>query len=176
MKLSGKQIAATSPVWRYVVPVKESLNLDNVSLIRKIARILTPTQVSSVGERIQLAVKGTKEERFILIRDGARLVSSAVLTSPKLTEAEVEYFASMKNVSDTVLRDIARNHKFMKNYSVIRNLTNNPRTPLDLSLTLVNHLLIGDLKNLSANKNVADTLRKLAFKRHKDKTETKKGC
>src|SRR5579859_7179115 len=141
---------------------------ERLTSFQKIARM-------SVRERIQLAVKGTKEERFILIRDGARLVSSAVLNSPKLTEAEVEYFASMKNVSDTVLREISRNHKFMKNYNVIRNLTSNPRTPLDLSLTLVNHLLVGDLKNLSSNKNIADTLRKLALKRFKDKTDTKRG-
>ena len=110
-----------------------------------------------------------------MVRDGARLVSNAVLTSPKLTDAEVEQFATMKNVSDTVLREIARNHKFMKNYSVIRNLANNPRTPLDLSLTLVNHLMVGDLKHLSNNKNVADTLRRLALKRFKDKTEVKRG-
>ena len=141
---------------------------ERLTSFQKIARM-------SVRERIQLAVKGTKEERFILIRDGARLVSSAVLNSPKLSEAEVEYFASMKNVSDTVLREISRNHKFMKNYNVIRNLTSNPRCPLDLSLTLVNHLLVGDLKNLSSNKNIADTLRKLALKRFKDKTETKRG-
>jgi|SRR5579859_484257 len=141
---------------------------ERLTSFQKIARM-------GVRERIQLAVKGTKEERFILIRDGARLVSSAVLNSPKLTEAEVEYFSSMKNVSDTVLREIARNHKFIKNYNVIRNLTSNPRTPLDLSLTLVNHLLVGDLKNLSSNKNVADTVRKLALKRFKDKTETKRG-
>ena len=140
---------------------------ERLTSFQKIARM-------SVRERIQLAVKGSKEERFILIRDGARLVSSAVLNSPKLSEAEVEYFASMKNVSDTVLREISRNHKFMKNYNVIRNLTSNPRCPLDLSLTLVNHLLVGDLKNLSSNKNVADTLRKLALKRFKDKTETKR--
>jgi hypothetical protein len=149
--------------------VREAQNKsrERLTSFQKIARM-------GVRERIQLAVKGSKEERFILIRDGARLVSSAVLTSPKLTEPEVEQFAFMKNVSDTVLREIARNHKFMKNYNVVRNLANNPRTPLDISLTLVNHLMIGDLKNLSSNKNVADTLRKLAFKRFKDKTEMKK--
>jgi hypothetical protein len=141
---------------------------ERLTSFQKIARM-------GVRERIQLAVKGTKEERFILIRDGARLVSSGVLNSPKLTEAEVEQFANMKNVSDTVLREISRNHKFMKNYNVIRNLVNNPRSPLDLSLALINHLLVGDLKSLSSNKNVPDTLRKLALKRFKDKTETKRG-
>jgi hypothetical protein len=141
---------------------------ERLTSFQKIARM-------GVRERIQLAVKGTKEERFILVRDGARLVSSAVLNSPKLTEPEVEAFAAMKNVSDNVLREIARNHKFIKNYNVIRNLTNNPRTPLDLGLTLVNHLMVGDLKSLSNNKNVAETLRKLALKRFRDKTEAKKG-
>jgi len=141
---------------------------ERLTTFQKIARM-------GVRDRIILAGKGTKEERFILIRDGARLVTSAVLHSPKVTEAEVEYFASMKNVSDNVLREISRNHKFMKNYNVIRNLTSNPRTPVDLSLTLVNHLMIGDLKSLSGNKNVADTLRKVALKRFKDRTETKRG-
>jgi hypothetical protein len=141
---------------------------ERLTTFQKIARM-------GVRDRIILAGKGTKEERFILIRDGARLVTSAVLHSPKLTEAEVEYFATMKNVSDNVLREISRNHKFMKNYNVIRNLTNNPRTPVDLSLTLVNHLMVGDLKSLSGNKNVADTLRKVAVKRFKDRTETKRG-
>ena len=141
---------------------------ERLTTFQKIARM-------GVRDRIILAGKGTKEERFILIRDGARLVTSAVLHSPKLTEAEVESFASMKNVSDNVLREIGRSRQFMKNYNVIRNLANNPRTPIDLSLTLVNHLMIGDLKSLSGNKNVADSLRKLALKRFKDRTETKRG-
>jgi hypothetical protein len=76
-------------------------------------------------------------------------------------------------VQEGVLRDIARNHKFIKNYGVIRNLVSNPRCPLDLSLTLMNHLMVNDLKILSNNKNIPDTLRKLAYKRFKEKTEKK---
>ena len=136
---------------------------ERVSTLQKIARL-------SVGDRVQLAMKGNKEERFILIRDGSKVVSSAVLQSPKLSDAEVETFAAMKNVQESVLRDIARTRKFMKNYAVIRCLVNNPRCPLDLSLNLMNHLLVGDLKGLSMNKNVPDTLRKLALKSFKQKS------
>jgi hypothetical protein len=96
-----------------------------------------------------------------------------VLQSPKVSDPEIEMFASMKNVQEGVLRDIARNHKFIKNYGVIRNLVSNPRCPLDLSLTLMNHLMVNDLKILSNNKNIPDTLRKLAYKRFKEKTEKK---
>jgi hypothetical protein len=130
---------------------------ERESVVQKVARL-------SVGERVLLAMKGNKDERFILIRDGARVVSSAVLESPKLTDSEVETFAGMKNVSESVLRGITMKRKFMKNYNVVRILTMNPRCPIDVSIPLLSHLLTTDLKNLSMNKNVADTVRKMAFK------------
>lgn len=144
----------------------ESASRERISALQKIGRM-------GVSQRIQLAIKGSKEERFILVRDGSKLVSQAVLQSPKVSDAEVETFASMKNVQEGVLRDIARNHKFIKNYGVIRNLVSNPRCPLDLSLGLMNHLMLNDLKSISNNKNIPDTLRKLALKRFKEKTEKK---
>lgn len=141
----------------------EAKSRDRTSTLQKISKL-------KVGDRVQLAMKGSKDERFILIRDGSKVVSSAVLQSPKLSDAEVETFAGMKNVQESVLRDIARGKKFMKNYSVIRALVNNPRCPLDIGLTLLNHLLVNDLKTLSMNKNVPDTLRKLGLRKFKEKS------
>jgi hypothetical protein len=123
-----------------------------------------------VGERVKLAMLGNKEERAILIRDGSKVVSSAVLASPKLSDSEVETIAGMKNVQQSVLRDIQRNRKFMKNYNVVKNLINNPRCPLDLSLTMVKNLQVNDLKFLSMNKNVPETLKKVALKNFKEKS------
>src|SRR6185369_7127942 len=91
----------------------------------------------NASERVKIAFIGGKEERAILIRDGARVVQNAVLASPKLTDPEVETFAAQKNVSENVLREIARSRRFMKNYSVVRNLVLNPKTPLDVSMPLV---------------------------------------
>jgi hypothetical protein len=124
-----------------------------------------------VKGRIQLALKGNKEERSILIRDGTKVVSLAVLEAPKLSDGEVEKFASQKNVLEAVLRQIPLKRRFMKNYIVVRNLVANPRTPLDLGLGLMKNLLIADLKNLSANKEVSETVRKLALKMYKQKLE-----
>lgn len=123
----------------------------------------------NVAERVKQGFLGSKEERAILIRDGARIVQNAVLASPKIGEAEVETFAAAKNVSENVLREIARNRRFIKIYGVVRNLACNPRCPLDLSLTLVKNLLVADLKTLQGNKNVPETLRKVATKLYKDK-------
>ena len=140
---------------------------ERISTLQKIARL-------TVGERIQLGMKGSREERFVLIRDGSKLVSAAVLESPKLTDQEVEMFAAMKNVQESVLRGIAGKRKFMKLYAVMRALVNNPRCPLDVSLPLMKNLLPPDLKAVSMNKNVSDTLRKLAAKMHHEKTQNKK--
>jgi hypothetical protein len=124
-----------------------------------------------VKGRIQLALKGNKEERSLLIRDGTKVVALAVLEAPKLSDGEVEKYASQKNVLEAVLRQIPLKRRFMKNYKVVRNLVGNPRTPLDLGLGLMKNLLIADLKNLSGNKEVSETIRKLALKMYKQKLE-----
>lgn len=124
-----------------------------------------------VKGRIQLALKGSKEERGILIRDGTKVVCLAVLEAPKLSDGEVEKFASQKNVLEAVLRQIPLKRRFMKNYKVVRNLVANPRTPLDLGLGLMKNLLAADLKNISANKEVSETIRKLALKMFKQKED-----
>ena len=135
----------------------------NLSLIQRIAKM-------NAAERVRTAFNGSRDERMILVRDGAKIVQSSVLASPKLTESEVESFASATNVSENVLREIARSRRFMKNYNVGRNLTNNPKCPLDLSLTLVRNLMVYDLKTLRHSKNVPDTLRRVAAELYREKT------
>jgi hypothetical protein len=140
----------------------------HMSPLQRISRL-------TVGERVQLAMKGNKEERYLLVRDGSKVVSSAVLESPKLTDQEIEMFASLKNVQESVLRGIAGKRKFMKTYGVLRALANNPRCPLDVQITIVKNLLNNDLRTLSMNKNVSDTVRKVALKMFKERTEKKGG-
>jgi hypothetical protein len=164
-----EQVTAVPPVTHAPARViaaltKKGKDEERMSPLQKISRM-------RVGERVQLAMKGSREERFILIRDGSKVVSSAVLESPKVTDQEVETFASMKNVQESVLRGIAAKRKFMKMYSVVRALANNPRCPLDVQLTIIKNLLNNDLRGLSTNKNVSDTARKVAGKLFRDRTE-----
>jgi hypothetical protein len=127
-----------------------------------------------VKGRIHLAIRGTKEERSILIRDGTKLVALAVLDSPKISDPEVEGFAQQKNVLEAVLRAIPMKRRYAKNYAIMRNLVYNPRTPLDVSLGLMKGLLVHDLKNLSGNKEVSETIRKLALRMFRQKSQEKK--
>ena len=102
------------------------------------------------------------------------MVALAVLESPKVTDGEVEMFASQKNVLESLLRGISMKRRFIKSYPIVRNLVSNPRTPLDVSLALMKNLLIHDLKNLSENKDISDTVRKLAAKMFKQKRDSGK--
>lgn len=121
----------------------------------------------TVVQRLTLALKGGREERMLLIRDPNKLVQKSVMQSPRLTDTEVESFAGMANLSAEVLRLISLNRLFMKNYTVVRNLVFNPKTPLDISLHLFSRLTITDLVKLAANKNVPDTVRSMAQKLHR---------
>jgi len=136
------------------------------SVLQKISKL-------DIRGRITLAMRGTKEERSILIRDSTKLVALAVLDSPKVSDGEVEKIALQKNVLEAVLRAIPMRRRYAKNYNITRNLVQNPRTPLDLSLGLMKNLLIHDLKNLSGNKEVSDTIRKVALRMFKQKVEKK---
>ena len=118
----------------------------------------------TVAERVQFAIKGGSEARRTLIRDANKVVQRAVLQSPRLTDQDVEAFAQMSSLTDEVLRLIAKNRNFRKNYVVIRNLMNNPKTPLDVSLHMLPMLNAMDLKKLCINKNIPETLRSTANK------------
>ncbi len=137
------------------------------TLIQRLAKM-------SVAQRVQFAMKGGPEARRTLVRDSNKVVQRAVLQSPRLTDQEVEAFAAMSSLTDEILRLIAGNRVFRKNYSVVRNLINNPKTPLDVSLHMLPMLNAIDLKRLTTNKNVPETLRTTAFKLQRTRSDLKK--
>ncbi len=136
------------------------------TLLQKISRM-------TVSQRVQYAMKGGSEARRTLIRDSNKVVQRAVLQSPRLTDQEVESYASMANLTDEILRLIANNRNFRKNYVVVRNLMNNAKTPLDVSLHMLPILNAVDLKKLTMNKNVPETLRTSATKLQRTRADQK---
>jgi hypothetical protein len=126
-----------------------------------------------VAERMKAAMKGTKSERAILVRDPNKLVSAAVLSSPKLTDSEVENFAKLANVSEEVLRTIGTNRGWTKNYGVVAALTRNPKTPLAISMRFVQRLTDRDLKMIALDRNLQEPLKLAVRKRLSDANEKK---
>lgn len=118
----------------------------------------------TVSEKIKAAMRGAREERTILIRDPNKLVSLAVLSSPKVNEREIESYAKMANVSEDVLRVIGTTRAWTKSYSVVRSLAFNPKSPIAVSLTLVSRLVEKDVRMLSLDRNIAEPVKILARK------------
>jgi len=111
-----------------------------------------------VPDKIKLAMTGDKEARSILIKDSNKQVQDAVLDSPRISDMEIVAIANSRNVPDEMLRKIAVNRQWMKNYQVRLGLVNNPKTPLPMGLKIIGTLMLADLKRLSKNKGVSNVL------------------
>lgn len=131
---------------------------DQQSITQKLALL-------GVADRMKAAMKGSKSERAILIRDPNKLVSAAVLSSPKLSQSEVENFAKLANVSEEILRTIGMNRGWTKNYGVVAALTKNPKTPLAVALRFVQRLNDRDLKMIALDRNLQEPLKLAVRKR-----------
>lgn len=139
---------------------------ERVSMLNRVMKM-------GMKDRIKLGMKGDREARNILIRDPNRIVASAVINNPRLTEQEVETISAMRTVPEDVLRQIAMNRTWARNYTVMQNLAKNPRTPIGNSMAIMNRMQIRDLLALSKNKNVPEAVRRHALRLSKSRSGDK---
>ena len=142
----------------FVEDEEEHTEADRESIVQKLAQM-------SFTDRLKAAMKGTKEMRAILIRDPNKMISAAVLSSPKVTDSEAAGFARMASVSEDILRAIGHNRAWMKNYGVALGLARNPKTPVAMSLNLLARLQDRDVQAISVDRNVPEPLRIAARKK-----------
>ena len=133
----------------------DEVSSERISVLNRIMRM-------GVKDRLKTAMKGDREVRNILIRDPNRLISQAVIQNPKITEQEIEKISTMKTVPEDVLRQVATNKKFARNYVIIHNLAKNPRTPIGNAMSILTRLQLRDLIAINKNRNVPDAVRRHA--------------
>lgn len=126
------------------------------------AALLSRIGSLTVRQKIQLALMGPREARAALIRDTNKEVARGVLASPKLTQNEVESFASMRTVTEEVLRHIAISKAWTKSYTVVHNLVKNPKTPPMISQRLLMRLQTRDLTMIARDRGISETVRRNA--------------
>jgi len=129
--------------------------LERAGATERLARL-------SVVDRLKVAMWGTREERTILVRDHNRIIAAAVLSNPRVNDAEIEAFARMPNVSEDVLRTIGNTRAWVKHYGVVQALTRNPKTPIAVSLALLPRLIERDVRLITADRNVPEAVRVVA--------------
>jgi 2,3-bisphosphoglycerate-independent phosphoglycerate mutase len=129
------------------------------AFIQESRSLLQQIQSMTVSEKVKFALHAGKDARSILIRDTNEQVAMAVLNSPKITEEEILQIAQSRNISDNILRAIAKNRDWTKKYPISIALVNNPKTPIGVSLNFLPTLKKKDLMALAKNRNVGEALR-----------------
>ena len=127
----------------------------------------------SVAQKIRLALVGDANARKLLIRDPKKMVSLAVLKSPRLTDGEIRIYATNKTVADEVISTIARNRTWTRDYAVRKALVMNPKTSLQLAMGFLRTLTAKDIKAVSKSREVSGTMARSA-KQYLTKLEAKK--
>lgn len=128
----------------------------------------------TVSQKVRCATLGSAAERLLLVRDSNRLVAAAAAKSPLLKENEAAQISASRAVSEDVLRILAMNRDFTRNYQVKLNLVSNPRTPFTFSSRLVPLLRDSELKMLSKSKNVSGAIA-TAVKQQLEKKQKRSG-
>lgn len=141
-------------------PEVEAVVLQDTKNLSLFSKIL----LMSVSDKVKLAFKGGKTERTILVRDHNKLVCSAVMRNPRMTNQEAEAIAALRNVEDEVLRLISMRREWMAKYPIIAALVRNPKTPIGVVLPLINRLTLKDLKFLKDDKGIPETVRAMIRK------------
>jgi hypothetical protein len=127
----------------------------------------------SVAEKVMVAFRGDRTARMLLVRDRNRLISSAVMRNPRMSEQEAEAIASMRNVEEEVLRLLGMRRDWMSKYNIMWTLVRNPKTPLGVVLPFVNRLTLRELKSLKDDRSVQQGVRDLARKTYLMRTQKK---
>lgn len=129
---------------------------------REIKDVFVRLTMMTTYQRIMRALKGSREERLILVRERNLLVVRAVMMSPKLTESDVEQIAASRSANEEALRMIGMGRRWLRRYGVIRNLVFNPKSPTTIVLRLLGHLTNKDLAQVIRDRNVPGTVRRMA--------------
>jgi hypothetical protein len=160
-----EQIAANAQAVINAERLEGDASPERISLIRRI-------MFMTVKDRVRLGIKGDRETRGILVRDANRIVATAVMHNPRLTDHEVENIAAMRTVAEEVLRIIGMNRAWARSYPIIHNLVRNPRTPMATAVQILSRIRTKDLKSITMNRNVSEAVRRQAYRLSEMRTPT----
>jgi hypothetical protein len=118
------------------------------------ANLFALIQNMKVIDKVRLARFGNKEARSLLMRDRNRIVATAAIRSPKITDNEVIAAAQSRSVSDDVLRVISNTREWTRIYQVQLALTTNPKAPLASAIKFLNYLTDRDLRAIMRSRDV----------------------
>ena len=133
---------------------------------------LTENQVRGLplAMRVKLAYGASKTLRNILLKDPSPQVAVTALNRSAISDREVESLCQSRSVSEELLTEVARHRQWIGKYRIMLMVVKNPRTPVNISLTLMPRVAGRDLKVLCVDRNVPDSVRSKAKILYRQKT------
>ena len=114
------------------------------------------------GSEVAQARSATREEISALIYEKNEAVLIALLQNPHFDESHLTLLLERKDLSPTLLEEIARRRDWLRRYQVKRRLAFHPHTPRLAALRLGRQLYLMDQVHLSLLSSTAAEVRRLA--------------
>jgi len=176
---------AATPADPAAVPLEEMSDQELAQVVEQVRKqapaegeVETQTGLSEgqirllpIPARLKLARGASRQLRAFLMRDSNVQVALAALLGNPLSDSEVEQAAASRAVGVEILDAIARKREWVSRYNIAKLLVQNPRTPLPISLRLVNRMSVRDLRELGRDKNIADAVRSTALRLYRIKQQ-----
>ncbi len=132
-------------------PVEEEIEEESRSKYQQL-------QDMPVADKIKMALTGDKEWRTLLIRESNKLVNTAVLKNPRVSEGEVLAVAKNRSASEELIRIVLLNRDWIKLYDIKKALAVHPRTPLQKAVRYMTFLSEKDLRELAKSRDVGQAI------------------
>jgi hypothetical protein len=121
---------------------------------------------SSAGiDRIQLALRGDRDQRLEILRGRNRTLHQYVLRNPGLTVDEIAVIARMPTVAPEVLTQIAERREWGHRPDVALSLIRNVATPVPVAVRLLDHVADHDLRQLAKDARTREPVQRAARKK-----------
>jgi len=167
----GRDPEANDPEVAAVLEGRDQIQLDDdmvaeatvaATATARHESLLVRVRKMPVAMRVKLALSGNKEARQVLAHDSVKLVQSCVLRNPRFTLEEALVMSKNRSLAGELLRTIADQRDWVRNYSIRLALVQNPKTPLQVALGLLNGIQDRDMRILAKSRNVPSVLQSQA--------------
>jgi hypothetical protein len=115
-------------------------------------------------QKARVAMKASRAERQILMRDHNAEVLNALLNHPRIEEGEVLEVVKSPHTNSAIMKRVADNKKWMGNQDIRIAIVRSPKTPTPLAIKHLPALPVTELQTLSKMGNAREVLRKEALK------------
>ncbi len=122
------------------------------------------------NQRFRLAVKASRPERTILIRDNSPQVLLGLLSHPRIEDREVKAIVDSAFSTGAIMQRVASNRKWMSNAEIQLAVVRSPKTPPPLAIKLMPTLRTSDLRALAKGSMSRETIRRAALKVYMQRT------